>query len=207
VGTGPASALSGAVTPRTVPVAPRIGTPTAGRASAVVRWTAPTSDGGSPVTGYVVRAYRGSTLVRTLTVPATARLTTVTGLVDGKAHRFTVTAANAVGTGPASALSATVTPRTVPSAPVVGRPTAGNSAVTVRWSAPTDTGGAAITGYSVRVYRGTAVVKTVTARAGSTSHTVSGLVNGTGYRFTVAAVNAAGTGRASALSATVTPRR
>src|SRR5262249_54006461 len=43
------------VTPPTVPGAPAIGAATAGNASATVRWTAPVTNGGSPVTGYLVR--------------------------------------------------------------------------------------------------------------------------------------------------------
>ena len=52
----------------------------------------------------------------------------------------------------------------------------------------------------MRVYTGTgtAVLKTVTAAGSATSLAVSGLTNGTGYTFTVAATNAAGTGPASA---------
>jgi hypothetical protein len=206
-GVGQLSARTSAVTPRTVPSAPAIGRPTVGNAAVTVRWAAPTDTGGAAITGYTVRAYRGTTVVKTVTAPATATSTTVPGLTNGTGYWFTVAAVNAAGSGGWSAASASVTPRTVAGKPAIGRPTAGNSAVTVRWAAPTDTGGAAITGYTVRAYRGTSVVKTVTARAGSTSLTVSGLANGTGYRFTVAAVNAAGTGGWSAASASVTPRR
>ena len=54
IGTGAASAQSNAVTPATVPGAPTIGTATRGNASATVTWTAPASNGGAVITGYVV---------------------------------------------------------------------------------------------------------------------------------------------------------
>ncbi|MGY1593103.1 S8 family serine peptidase [Geodermatophilus sp. SYSU D00708] len=206
-GVGASSARSAAVTPRTAPAAPAIGQPAPGNAAVTVRWTAPRDTGGAVVTGYSVRVHRGDSVFKTVPARAGSTSLSVTGLANGTGYRFSVAAVNAAGTGRWSATSATVTPRTVAGAPTIGRPSAGNAAATVRWVAPTATGGAAVTGYTVRVYRGTTVVKTATARAGTTSLVVTGLTNGTGYRFTVAAVNAAGTGRWSATSATVTPRR
>ena len=68
-------------------------------------WTAPSSNGGSAITSYTVTPYIGSTAQTPVTVtgnpPATS--TTVTGLTNGTAYTFTVSATNAIGTGPASA--------------------------------------------------------------------------------------------------------
>jgi fibronectin type III domain protein len=76
-----------------------------------VSWTAP-SNGGSPITSYTVTPYIGSTAQTPVTVtgspPATS--TTVTGLTNGTTYTFTVSATNAVGTGPASSPSNAATP-------------------------------------------------------------------------------------------------
>jgi len=81
----------------------------AGDASATVRWLAPVSDGGRPITGYVVTPYLGSTAQTPVPVgPLTAAV--VSGLANDTAYTFTVTAVNAIGAGPASAASAAVTP-------------------------------------------------------------------------------------------------
>ena len=77
----------------------------------MVRWTAPAVTGGAPVTGYTVGVHRGTTLVRAVAAGPRATSLTVTGLTNGTPYTFTVTAANAVGPGPASARSAVVTPR------------------------------------------------------------------------------------------------
>jgi Ca2+-binding RTX toxin-like protein len=216
VGTSAASARTSAVTPVapvvvTPPGAPAIGAPTAGNASATVRWTAPTATGGAAITGYSVRVYAGTAVVQTVPVGVTTSLN-VTGLTNGTAYTFDVRAVNGAGTGTASARSVAVTPTapvtgTAPGAPAIGAPTAGNATATVRWTAPTATGGSAITGYSVRAYAGTGTTVFRTQAVGvATSAVITGLTNGTAYTFDVRAVNAVGTGAASARSAAVTPR-
>ena len=99
----------------TAPGAPTGMAETAGNGSATVTWTAP-SNGGSPITSYAVTPYVGSTAQTPTTVtgspPATG--TTIGGLTNGTAYTFTVTAANAVGSGPPSAQSNAVTPTNAP---------------------------------------------------------------------------------------------
>ncbi len=74
-----------------------------------MNWTAP-SNGGSAITGYTVTPYIGGTAEPATTVGGSATSATVTGLTNGTSYTFTVTATNAVGNGPASAASNSVTP-------------------------------------------------------------------------------------------------
>ena len=107
-GDGPPSVPTNAVTPEVPPVVPGAPTgvkATAGSFQATVSWSAPASDGGSPVTGYVITpSGRSAFTVGTVTSY------TVTGLSNGTAYTFKVAAKNAVGTG-AAATSNAVTPQ------------------------------------------------------------------------------------------------
>ncbi len=88
-----------------VPGAPTIGTATGGDAQATVTFTAPASDGGSAIIDYTATSTPGG-----FTGTASSSPITVTGLANGTAYTFKVTARNAVGIGPASAPSNSVTP-------------------------------------------------------------------------------------------------
>jgi len=102
----------------TVPSAPTIGTATGGNAQAVVTFTAPSSDGGSPITGYRVTSTPSG-----ITATGSASPITITGLTNGTSYTFTVAAQNAVGYGAESAASNSVTPaagRVLTLSPAVG---------------------------------------------------------------------------------------
>ena len=95
-------------TPHAVPSAPVVGAPVAGDGAAVVRWSPPASDNGSPVLSYSVTASPSGAVV---TAPAHARSVVVSGLPNGRASTFRVSALNAAGSGPASVESAAAVPR------------------------------------------------------------------------------------------------
>ncbi len=202
-GTGPA-ATSKAVTPAAVPDAPAGLVAVAGNALVTLTWTAP-SGNGSALTGYTVTPYVGTTPLAPVAVAAGETSATVTELTNGTTYTFTVTATNAVGTGPA-ATSSPVTPAGgsgVPDAPGALTATAGDAQVVLAWTAPADNG-SPLTAYTVTPYDGPVALAAITVPASQTSTTVTGLTNGTTYRFTVTATNAVGTGPA-ATSSHVTP--
>ncbi|WP_459645789.1 fibronectin type III domain-containing protein [Kineococcus sp. NUM-3379] len=211
LGDAPPSGRSVPVTPAapvTGPGAPVPGAVVAGDATATLTWSAPASDGGSPLTGYVARAYEAGSDVPSLSaeVDAAATGATFAGLVNGTAYSFDVLARNAAGSGVPSRRSASVIPAAVPGAPVISSATAGDASVTLAWSPPATDGGAPVTGYVVRVFTGggPTPAREVPVGAG-TSATVTGLVDGTPYVLDVLAVNAAGRGAASPPSPVLKP--
>ncbi len=206
VGTGPQSAASNAVTPATLAGAPTIGTAVAGMAQATVSWTAPTSDGGSSISGYVVTPFVAAVAQPATTFNNTATTETVSGLTNGTTYTFTVAAINGVGTGPQSGSSNTAVPGIAPDAPTIGTAVAGMGQATVSWTAPVSNGGPPITTWVVTAYDGFTPVKDVIVVGQNvTSRTVPGLTNGTTYRFRVRALNAAGSGPYSKASNTAVP--
>ena len=74
-------------------------------------WTAPSDDGGSAITGYTVTPFAGATAGTPVDVGASTTKTRVSGLTNGTAYTFRVTATNGAGTGPASGASNAVTPK------------------------------------------------------------------------------------------------
>ncbi|MEI6754565.1 MAG: T9SS type A sorting domain-containing protein [Paludibacter sp.] len=92
----------------TVPDAPTIGTATAGNTQVSVAFTAPSNDGGSTIIDYAVTPYIGASAGTPVTGSASPIV--VTGLTNGTAYTFTVTARNSVGGSSASSASNSATP-------------------------------------------------------------------------------------------------
>ena len=181
----------------TAPQPPATVTATAGNASATVRWTPAASDGGSSITGYKVTSSAGQTCTTTGYTTLACQLCVLT---NGTPYTFTVQAINGLGTSAASTASNSVTPASAPGAPTGVNATAGAGQATVSWTAPTNNGGSAITGYSVMSSPWSMGCTTT-----GTSCVVNGLVGGTTYTFTAYATNAIGTSSASSASNPVTP--
>ena len=107
----PAAPLAGSAAPAaapgtvTAPSQAKVTAVTPGDRSATVAWSAPSSTGGSAITGYTVVASPGGA---SATTAGSGRTAVVRGLIAGRQYTFTVTAKNASRTGAASAASARV---------------------------------------------------------------------------------------------------
>jgi subtilisin family serine protease len=209
-GTGDPSVVSAAVSPG-LPTAPCCITEMlVGPQYVALRWGAPTFDGGSAVTNYVIEyTINDGVSWTTWSEPTGNGINrTITGLTDGVPHKFRISARNAIGTGPPSDVSDAYTPLT-PTAP--GRPlnavaTANTGQVGLDWDTPTSDGGAPITDYLIEYSSNsgstwTTYVDTVST---ATIATIRSLPVGISVLFRVSAINSRGTGAASLNSNSIT---
>jgi hypothetical protein len=112
-GSGQVSAASNSITPTSAspPSVPTNVSAAPATKQALVSWTAPSSNNGSPITGYTVTPYVGTTAQTPVPVNSgSATSATITGLTNGTAYTFSVSATNGIGTSAQSAASSTVTP-------------------------------------------------------------------------------------------------
>lgn len=105
IGNGPNSSPAVTFTPAAVPGAPTALVASPGVAQATVSFTAPATNGGSPITGYTATSSPGG-----FTGSGASSPVIVNGLTNGTAYTFTVHATNAVGNSVESGASSSVTP-------------------------------------------------------------------------------------------------
>jgi titin len=201
-GAGTAATVS--VTPRTVPIAPTALALAPNDQQIAVQFTAPTDDGGAPITGYEISIDAGVTWAALSTTGSSTLLGTVTGLVNGTTYTVQVRAVNAAGFSPASS-TAQGTPRTTPGAPSGLVLIPADRQLGVQFVAPTVDGGAPISGYEVTTDNGVTWHPLLVTGSGPLVGMVSGLINGTQYRVLVRAVNIAGPGQVT-IATQATPR-
>ena len=162
-------------------------------------WEAPSSDGGSAITGYQYEIDdSGTWLDAGLDLEGTVTLEqTVTDLTNGQEYAFAVRAVNAVGPGPAA--SVTATPVTTPGVPQNLKWVPGDGQVTLTWEAPSSDGGSAITRYQYEIDdSGTWLAVGLDRQV-----TVTGLTNDRQYTVAVRAVNAIGDGDEATVTVTL----
>ncbi|MCU1356444.1 MAG: fibronectin type protein [Acidimicrobiales bacterium] len=209
---------------RSIPGVPAFSTPgpptvtgsVPGNKKLTISWVAPASDGGRPITGYVIRATNESGDVVSAPVSGPVGTGVVVGLQNGNpdptslvgAYSITVAAVNSVGEGRESEPFGP----NQSTKPLSGKPDPPKSVVataqqdvkghvTVTWTEPLDDGGSTLTGYEVSSSLGGTPI-TIVGNFFTTE--VNNLPMGTPITFFVRGCNVAGCGSPSVGSNTVT---
>jgi predicted RNA-binding protein with TRAM domain len=190
-GAGAASATFVGVPNPIAPGAPTIGTVVLGDKQLTVPFTAPGSNGGSPITGYEYSIDSKATWVSV----GTSSPIVISGLTNGTSYDVWLRAVNSVGPG-TTAVRSSVIPRTVPGAPTINSLTPASGQLSVNFSAPTDNGGSTVTNYKYSIDGGVTFL-TRSPLSNNSPLVITGLTNGTSYEIKIQAINVAGTGAAS----------
>uniref|UniRef100_A0A673ANW9 Titin n=1 Tax=Sphaeramia orbicularis TaxID=375764 RepID=A0A673ANW9_9TELE len=172
--------------------------------SMVLTWEAPTEDGGSPITGYIIEKHdkEGVRWTRCNRKTVTDLTFKVTALLEGHNYEFRVAAENGVGVGEPSSptvLYKALDPIFKPGPPHNPKVTdTTKTSVFLSWGKPVNDGGCEIQGYIVEC-----CTTTETAAPAETKFEVANLKENQAYKFRVCAVNKVGVGEHADVSGAV----
>jgi predicted transcriptional regulator len=194
LGTGPMGLIVNA-TPTGPPGIPFTFEVIAGDGHVRLSWESPVDDGGSPILGFTIhRGLSRAQLVTLAHVDGANQTFNDTGLMNGQALFYAVSAFNLVGDGPRTSVIE-ATPQGLPDAPGNVVAWAGHGVVHLTWLRPNRDGGSDVTHYAI--YRGTApeeLEPLVTLDQSRLSYDDTDVSLGTTYHYAVAAVTAVGEG-------------
>jgi outer membrane protein OmpA-like peptidoglycan-associated protein len=171
------------------------GTPSSTQVS--LTWTAPAQTGGAPITDYKIYYKSASTWIPFTDGVSTNTFVTVTGLTNGTAYDFKVSAVNSSNLEGEYSAVITKTPASTPGTVTsLAEASRSGTGATLTWTAPSSNGGSAITDYLVQ-YKfdtDTAWVTFADGVSATTGASITGLLSGAAYNYQVSAINAIGTG-------------
>jgi subtilisin family serine protease len=166
--------------------------------SGTVSWVDGASNGGSPITGHVIRALAQGEYIAKANSVRGANVTsyTLTGLEANTNYTFSVYAYNDIGSGPVSAGVIAKTAVGAPAAPagLIAKP--GSTTASLTWTTLND-GGSPITFFEIETYAASTGKWTTAGTSTSPSITLTGLASGATYLARVKATNALGISVAS----------
>lgn len=154
-------------------------TPSSRSTSATISWSPPVSTGDGPLTGYRLSGMPSGPVV----VPADTTSTTISGLTPGVTYTIAVSGVSDYGTGPAESVPVRIDTWAPTAGPGVSVTPRGTRA-TVRWSKPSNPGGAVADGWRLRLWRNGGAVIDTTIGAAMTGADLTSLAPGL-YRVRV----------------------
>lgn len=171
--------------------------------AAIVSWTAPTNNGGSPITGYKVTFVSGGVTAFSTVVASTATSAPAVGLLNGTTYTVSIFALNNYGASTAG--TTTVTPAAVSYAPYITSSTYADHSAILNWIPNTPSGVVAPTGFTI-FYKLTSGGSESSTSYGASlrTATITGLTNNVQYTFRIIATNPVGQSPSSQL-VNVTP--
>ena len=209
-GDGPWSATMSGTTTATRPGAPSLTATANGPTRIDLSWEAPQNTGGASITGYRIEVSENRSSWSGLVTNSRSTATgySHTGRTAGSTWHYRVSAINVIGVGAASNVAtASTASADVAGAPTIASVAGQDQSLNISWSAPSQTGGSAITTYDLRHIQSDAtskadadwtVVRRIWAGSGQLGYSLTGLTGGTQYDVQLRAVNTAGDGPWSA---------
>ena len=174
-------------------------------------WSAPRNTGGAPILGYRIEAWSNERRTWNTIRPNTKSKSPTffdLNLEPATTRRYRVSAINRAGTGPASNVAQATTEAARPGVPrSLSAEADGTSEIDLAWLAPTDDGGAQVTGYFVEVSDDGGATwrdRVANTRNTRTTYSHTGLEPATTRHYRVSAINRIGVGEASRIASATT---